>query len=123
MRYLQPIMLQERVMHERLARICHVDYDREIALVAEKSDEAGERQVMGIVQRHGLTAMAEQLHLWIRDQGRRLTEIIGPVPCFFSRLAGLYRWQIVLRGPDPASLLRSRDLGEWRVESDPPSLL
>jgi len=25
MRYLQPMMLQERVMHERLARICHVD--------------------------------------------------------------------------------------------------
>lgn len=50
MRYLQPIMLQERVMHERLARICHVDYDREIALVAETTDEKGERHVMGIVR-------------------------------------------------------------------------
>ena len=50
MRYLQPIMLQERVMHERLARICHVDYDREIALVAETTDERGERNVMGIVR-------------------------------------------------------------------------
>jgi len=50
MRYLQPIMLQERVMHERLARICHVDYDREIALVAETTDEKGERNVMGIVR-------------------------------------------------------------------------
>jgi acetyltransferase len=50
MRYLQPIMLQERVMHERLARICHVDYDREIALLAETTDEKGERNVMGIVR-------------------------------------------------------------------------
>ena len=50
MRYLQPMMLQERVMHERLARICHVDYDREIALVAETMDENGERTVMGIVR-------------------------------------------------------------------------
>jgi acetyltransferase len=50
MRYLQPMMLQERVMHERLARICHVDYDREIALVAETTDENGERTVMGIVR-------------------------------------------------------------------------
>jgi acetyltransferase len=50
MRYLQPIMLQERVMHERLARICHVDYDREIALVAERTDEKGDRNVMGIVR-------------------------------------------------------------------------
>jgi acetyltransferase len=50
MRYLQPIMLQERVMHERLARICHVDYDRELALVAETIDDKGEQNVMGIVR-------------------------------------------------------------------------
>jgi acetyltransferase len=50
MRYLKPIMLQERVMHERLARICHVDYDREIALVAEKTEETGEQTVMGIAR-------------------------------------------------------------------------
>jgi acetyltransferase len=50
MRYLQPIMLQERVMHERLARICHVDYDREIALAAETTDASQERHVMGIVR-------------------------------------------------------------------------
>jgi primosomal protein N' (replication factor Y) len=68
-------------------------------------------------------AMADQLRLWIRLEGRRATELIGPAPCFFSRLAGLYRWQIVLRGPDPASLLRARNLGDWRVEVDPPSLL
>jgi acetyltransferase len=50
MRYLQPIMLQDRVMHERLARISHVDYDREIALVAESTNEAGEENIMGIVR-------------------------------------------------------------------------
>ena len=50
MRYLKPIMLQERVMHERLARICHVDYDREIALVAEKIEESGEPSIMGIAR-------------------------------------------------------------------------
>jgi acetyltransferase len=50
MRYLQPIMLQERVMHERLARLCHVDYDREIALVAEATDDKGEQNIMGIVR-------------------------------------------------------------------------
>jgi acetyltransferase len=50
MRYLQPIMLQERVMHERLARICHVDYDREIALIAETMDKNGEQTVMGVAR-------------------------------------------------------------------------
>jgi acetyltransferase len=50
MRYLQPMMLQERVMHERLARICHVDYNREIALVAEMLDSKGEPNIMGVVR-------------------------------------------------------------------------
>ena len=50
MRYLQPMLLQERVMHERLARICHVDYDREIALVAETMDSKGEQNIMGVVR-------------------------------------------------------------------------
>ena len=50
MRYLQPMMLQERVVHERLARICHCDYDREIALVAETTNEAGEQDIMGVVR-------------------------------------------------------------------------
>ncbi|MGZ9222930.1 MAG: bifunctional acetate--CoA ligase family protein/GNAT family N-acetyltransferase, partial [Anaerolineales bacterium] len=49
MRYLQPMLLQERVVHERLARICHCDYDREIPLVAERTN-GEEQQIMGIVR-------------------------------------------------------------------------
>jgi acetyltransferase len=49
MRYLQPMMLQERVVHERLARICQCDYDRENALVAE-SGEGDEQHIMGVVR-------------------------------------------------------------------------
>ncbi|RPJ20921.1 MAG: GNAT family N-acetyltransferase, partial [Chloroflexi bacterium] len=50
MRYLQPMMLQERVMHERLARICHCDYDREIALLAETTNKNEEQDLMGVVR-------------------------------------------------------------------------
>jgi len=67
--------------------------------------------------------MAAKLAGWIESEDRRETNIIGPVPCFFSRLNGQYRWQIVLRGPNPASLLRGKNLGDWRVEVDPSSLL
>ncbi|MEA5580770.1 GNAT family N-acetyltransferase [Nodularia harveyana UHCC-0300] len=35
MRYFHLIKLQSRVRHERLIRICFIDYDREIALVVE----------------------------------------------------------------------------------------
>jgi acetyltransferase len=42
MRYLHPMMLTDRIAHERLARICHGDYDREITLIAEmRSEEEG----------------------------------------------------------------------------------
>jgi primosomal protein N' (replication factor Y) len=67
--------------------------------------------------------MAQQVRTWMEEEHRLETELVGPTPCFFSRLASLYRWQIVLRGPDPASLLRGRNLGEWRVEVNPPSIL
>ncbi len=67
--------------------------------------------------------MATMLEQWIKTENRRETTLIGPAPCFFTRLAGLYRWQIILRGPEPVSLLRGKNLGEWRVEVDPISLL
>jgi primosomal protein N' (replication factor Y) len=55
------------------------------------------------------------------------TTMIGPVPSFFAKLGGYHRWQIILRGPDPVSLLREdsvrRWLTDWRVEVDPISLL
>lgn len=60
------------------------------------------------------------------EHWKRIT-VIGPVPAFFARVGGVYRWQIVLRGSDPAPLLRDRPvenwLKEWRVEVDPISLL
>src|SRR2546426_137350 len=38
-RYFHPMKLDQRVTHERLARICFIDYDREIALVAIHDEE------------------------------------------------------------------------------------
>ncbi|MCD6401397.1 MAG: primosomal protein N' [Anaerolineales bacterium] len=67
--------------------------------------------------------VAGAIQQWMTPTQRRQIEMIGPVPCFFERVAGNYRWQIILRGPDPLSLLRGRSLGENRIEVDPPSLL
>lgn len=67
--------------------------------------------------------LANEVKGWLQEENRTETDLVGPVPCFFSRLAGMYRWQIVLRGPDPASLLKGRSLGDWRIEVNPPSLL
>ena len=58
------------------------------------------------------------------EAGRYLqTTLIGPVPSFFSKLRGAYRWQIVLRGPNPVEILSGQRFAGWRVEVDPTSLL
>jgi acetyltransferase len=49
MRYFCSMSLRTRVEHERLARICFVDYDRQIALVADRLDPAsGEHRILGV---------------------------------------------------------------------------
>ena len=52
------------------------------------------------------------------------TDLIGPAPCFFSQGRGLYRWQVIVRSPDPARLLSGlpMEIG-WRVDVDPVDLL
>jgi primosomal protein N' (replication factor Y) (superfamily II helicase) len=53
----------------------------------------------------------------------RSQTIVSAVPCFFAKVDGVYRWQVILRGPDPASLLRDLRFDDWRVEVEPISLL
>jgi acetyltransferase len=49
LRYFCTLSLSRRVAHERLLRICFGDYDREIALVAERTDTAtGEHHIMAV---------------------------------------------------------------------------
>ena len=66
---------------------------------------------------------ARQLDGWIQAGEFRGTAIIGPAPCFFGRQNSLYRWQLILRGPNPIEVLRGKPLGDWRVEVNPTSLL
>ncbi len=48
-RYFELLKLEQRTAHERLARLCFIDYDREIALVVERHDRVtGEKAVIGI---------------------------------------------------------------------------
>ncbi len=67
--------------------------------------------------------LAAEVRQWLHAGDFRSTEMIGPVPCFFGKIKGYYRWQIILRGPDPAQVIKGRSLGEWRVQINPPNLL
>jgi primosomal protein N' (replication factor Y) len=68
-------------------------------------------------------AMADEVRGWMAGESGYVTQVIGPVPPFYARLHGFYRWQIILRGPDPRMMLHGRQLRDWRVEVNPPNLL
>jgi acetyltransferase len=49
MRYFHWMKLEQRTAHERLTRMCFLDYDRQMAFVAERADPAsGERQIVAV---------------------------------------------------------------------------
>jgi primosomal protein N' (replication factor Y) len=50
-------------------------------------------------------------------------DIIGPAPCFFAKMNDIYRWQVILRGPEPIAQIKTKISDGWRIEVDPPSLL
>jgi acetyltransferase len=96
LRYFHPIKYSARIAHERLIRICFNDYDREIALVAEKQEP--EATILGISRlskRHGLPEEAE-FALLVADPYQRqgigtelLTRLIQVARCEgIQRLAG-----------------------------------
>lgn len=72
LRYMHPMLLDDRAAHERLSRICHCDYDREITLVADRVDakiDQGELRILGalrITKIHG--SNTARFSLLISDQ-------------------------------------------------------
>ena len=48
LRYFQPLKFTQRTAHERLTRTCFIDYDREMALVAERTSETGEKELLAV---------------------------------------------------------------------------
>jgi acetyltransferase len=56
LRYFGTLSLEDRIMHDRLRRVCFIDYDREIALVADMKNRDGAHQILGVgrlVKEHG----------------------------------------------------------------------
>jgi primosomal protein N' (replication factor Y) len=68
-------------------------------------------------------AMAETLRARIVEQYLVETSLTGPVPCFFEKIGGRFRWQIVLRGPAPAALIELPLPDGCHADVDPVTLL
>jgi acetyltransferase len=74
MRYFYTLNLDRRTAHERLTRICFIDYDREMALVAERRDpETGEREILGVgrLSRNRIAPNEAEFALLISDRFQR----------------------------------------------------
>ncbi len=57
LRYFNALKLSQRIAHERLTRICFIDYDREMALVADRRKDDGSREIIGVARlskQHGI---------------------------------------------------------------------
>ncbi|MCC6259540.1 MAG: primosomal protein N' [Anaerolineales bacterium] len=67
--------------------------------------------------------LANKLKVKIEAEARHQTELIGPVPCFFAKENDVYRWQVIVRSPNPISLLQNVNLTDWRVEINPLQIL
>ncbi len=69
LRYLHMLKLSQRVAHERLTRICFIDYAREIALVMEKTGDDGERHVLAVGRLQRLPSEGEaEFALLVSDE-------------------------------------------------------
>ncbi|MFP4321458.1 MAG: primosomal protein N' [Anaerolineales bacterium] len=70
------------------------------------------------------TRVAQQLAAIIREGGHTASELIGPVPCFFSRLDNVFRHHILLRSPNPTAIVRQVDVGNLaHIDIDPLDIL
>ncbi len=67
-------------------------------------------------------AMAATLGARAAARGARVS-IVGPAPAYIARRADRWRWNLVLRGDDPAALLDGGLDAPWSVDVDPESLL
>jgi acetyltransferase len=84
LRYFENLRLDQRIAHERLIRVCFTDYDRELALVAERHDPvAGTTEIAGVGRlsklRDGVSA---EFALLVADRFQRRglgTELLGRI--------------------------------------------
>ncbi len=95
LRYFHAMKLSQRVAHDRLTRICFIDYDREMALVVDRKEPwTGVHEILGVGRLSKIRGTDEaEFALLINDQhqGRGIgTEIL-------SRLLAIARDEKIAR--------------------------
>ena len=133
LRYFHMQTLDSRVAHDRLIRKCFIDYDREIALVAEDTDRAtGQNLLCGlgrltrqgpgdaelgvlVTDRYqgaglGTELLTRLIEVARSEKLRRVVAYISSENDRMLKLAKHFQF-VVIPGTDPASLTLTLDLG------------
>lgn len=72
LRYFRPMSPEQLVSHEQLARMCFIDYDREISLVAEKSEGRKKQEIIAMGQLTKLHGSEDaEFAILVRDNFQR----------------------------------------------------
>ncbi len=105
-------------------------YSREIAYRRDLNNPPFTR-LASLIYTHANDAACQHEAERMRDyltherdaKGIEGTSILGPAPAFAHRLRGRFRWQIVIRSPDPSSFLAPIEFSQgWQVDIDPVGL-
>jgi primosomal protein N' (replication factor Y) len=109
----------------------HAMYDSEVALRRRLGYPPFGRLVRMTYSHTGAGYSQEQAALMVHRLRKKQAElgvanldVLGPSPAFVARIRGRWRWNVLLRGNDPVSLLEGESLPRgWVVDVDPVSLL
>jgi len=105
--YNQELALRQSLNYPPYSHLIRLEYRHSVEVKAQKQAED----------------LAELLKTEISARKMRQTSLIGPVPAYYHKIGGQFRWQIILRGPNPKPLLDSLPLRGWQVQIEPSDLL
>ena len=105
--YIKELSLRKRLGYPPFGRLIRLEFRHRDVQQAEQA----------------AVGLAASIRSNLKQSGKKENEILEPLPCYFAKENGLYRWQIILRGPNPQQILPSHLKEGWRMEIDPPSLL
>lgn len=105
--YEQELALRAKLGYPPFSRLIRLEFQSQTNAEAQEEAEKTSGQI---------------IHL-IKTGDYNQTSLIGPVPCFYQRIGGMYRWQVLIRGPKPIDLIRGRNFGNAIITVDPISLL
>ncbi len=122
MRFFSPI---KEIPHEEMVRYCHVDYDREIALVAE-IEEDGQKKIIGVGRiTQFIDGESAEMAFVVADkwQGQGVGKTLAKYCLIVAKEKNLKRIEMTILRENKPMIGLAESLGFKRIPSDDPDLV